>query len=90
MISGVLPLAGLVAIGRYRWHARDRVLLAPYVPYALASVVFVVSMIELGKAVAREPDGAFIPIVQLGVGFLLPFIALIGGLTSFVMTGPRR
>ncbi len=90
MISGALPLVGLIAVGRYRWVARDRVPLAPYVPYAIAAAVFVVSMIMLGQDVNREPDGAFIPIVQLGVGFLLPFVALVCGLTSFVLTGPRR
>ncbi len=90
MISAVLPLVGLVGAGRYRALADGRVLVAPYVPYALAAAGYAVSMIMLGRDVNRDPDGAFIPVYEGAIGFMLPFIALVCGLTSFVMTGPRR
>lgn len=80
-------MAGLVAVLTYRWWSRD-VRFLPYLPFALAAVVYGISMVDLAVAVARHPDGAFIPIVQYGIGFLLPFIAFVCGLAGFTLVKP--
>jgi hypothetical protein len=89
VIAGLLPLAGLAAVPAYRWYTDDHVRVLPYVPLTLVAVAFAASMVELAAAVAREPDGAFIPVLQVGLGFVLPFLAFACGLAGFILTAPR-
>ena len=88
-VSAVLPLLGMLAVLVYKRMSRDRVLLIPYLPFAIAGVAFAALMFDLAVAVSHEPDGAFIPIFQLGVGFIEPWLALIGGLISFLAVSNR-
>ena len=89
VVAALLPLVGLTSILTYRWLTQDVVRLEVYIPLALAAVVFGPSMIELGVAMSREPDGNFIPVLQYGLGFLLPWIAFICGLCAFTLVDRR-
>lgn len=82
-VAGTVPMLGLVAVVGYRWLTQDLVRLLIHVPYGVVAAVFAVSMIQLAPEVAAEPDGAFIPVVQVASGFLLPWVALACGLVSF-------
>ena len=88
-VAAFMPLLGLLMVLVYGWFTRDRVQLWPYVPFALAGIAFAWSMIDLAVAAAREPDGAFIPLIPVTVGFIQPWLALGGGLISFIAVGHR-
>lgn len=90
VVLAFLPLAGVAPVVVYRWLTRERVLLLPYLPYALAATAFAVTMLDLIVAVAREPDGAFIPVVPFTLGFFQPALVVIGGLFSFVAISKER
>jgi hypothetical protein len=90
VIAALLPSVGLVSVLGYRWLTGDVVRLVPYLPLAVAAAVFAPATIDLALAMAREPDGAFIAILPVSLGFLLPFIAFGCGLTSFVRVSAAR
>lgn len=79
-----LPLAGVVPVLIYRWLSPERVLLLPYLPYALAAAVFAATMLDLIAAMAQEPYGDFMPVVQFAIGFFQPGLVVVGGIYSFV------
>ncbi|RNL78574.1 hypothetical protein [Nocardioides marmorisolisilvae] len=89
ILAALCPVAGLACVVGYRWLTRDVVKLVAYLPVALGALVFGPSIIELGYEVAREPDGAFIPVLPYGVGFLLPFVAFACGLAAFTRVERR-
>lgn len=88
-VAAFIPLVGLLPVIVYGWVSLDRVHLWPYVPLALAAIGFARSMIDLAVAAAREPDGAFIPLIPVTVGFIQPWLALGGGSISFIAVGRR-
>ena len=83
-VAAALPLIGLAGVLGYRWLTRDYVNLAFYIPFAIGALVFAPAMVDLAASLAVEPDGAQIPIVAYGVGFLLPFIAFGCGAAAFI------
>jgi hypothetical protein len=89
-MAGCIPLLGVVGILAYKVLTLDQVLLVRYLPFFLAAVVYAGSMVDLAVAMSREPDGAFIPVLQLGIGFVLPLIALVCGVAGLVSTAPPR
>lgn len=89
-IAGFLPLLGLLAVVAYAWSTGDRVNVLPFVPFALAAVLYVPLMVQFAIQIQREPDGAFIPVFELGLGFLMPFLALGGGCASLAGVGDRN
>lgn len=85
VVLALLPLAGVAPVLAYRWLTRERVLLLSYLPYALAATAFAVTMVDLIVAIAREPNGAFIPVVPFTLGFFQPALVVVGGIVSFVL-----
>jgi hypothetical protein len=89
VVAGLLPLLGLIGMLIAPRSVRDPVVLGPFVLPAMMTVAFAGSMIYLARAIAREPDGAFIPVLQFGLGFFLPWVTLISGLASLAITRHR-
>lgn len=89
-VAGFLPFLGLLAVVGYMLTTGDRVSVLPFVPFALVAVLYVPLMVQFAIEIHREPDGAFIPVFELGLGFLVPFLALGGGCASLAGVGDRH
>lgn len=89
-LAGVLPFTGACLLLAYRQIARDPVPLFPFVVYGVGSVAFAVSMLDLSVDLDRDPDGSYIPVLQYGIGLLLPFAAFVGGLASLAASALRQ
>ncbi len=88
-VAALVPLACLAPPPAYRWLSRDRIPLWPFLPLTLAIGGFTAATLDLAAAVAVEPDGAFIPVITVGIGFILPAVAAACGITGVVVAGRR-
>jgi hypothetical protein len=82
-VAGFVPLASLAVVAWYR-RRRGTVRLGPYAPFAVVAIAFAGSMVDLAIYIANDPDHGMgiIPVLPFGLWFLLPFLALLGGLAN--------
>lgn len=89
LILVCIPLLALPVVFTYLAITREWIRLLPLLPFIVVSVVFAVSMWQLAIDISREPDGAFIPLLQGGTGLLLPLLAFGGGIAGSILPASR-
>ncbi len=86
------PLVGALAVVVYRFASSHPVRLWPFLPYFAASAYFGASLIEMATGVelgTGTSGDAAIPVLTVLCLAAQPFLALAGGVLSFIAVGRR-